>query len=209
MSKPPAGGSARRGPVIAIIIAAVVGAALVAVAFSGGKKKSVAGEVNPVAVTGTALAKYDSTLATDPAVGTKPPELAGKQFDGSALSIVPGGKAKLVTFVAHWCPHCQREVPLIVSWLPTKPSTLDVLAVSTAVDPSAANYPPSTWLTKVKYTVPTLTDDAKSSAAAAWGLPGYPYLVLLKADGTVAARYSGEMALADLDAWVKKGLGLS
>jgi thiol-disulfide isomerase/thioredoxin len=213
---PPKPSSSRRGPLIAVVVAAVVALVLVVVAV-GSRKKDAApavggvAQVHPVTVTGTALPAYDSKLSPDPAVGTKPPELSGQAFDGAAVSIVPGGKAKLVVFVAHWCPHCQREVPRLVEWLASgsKPASLEVVAVSTSVDEPRGNYPPSAWLAKEKFAVPTLTDDTKQPAAAAWGLSGYPYLVLVKADGTVAARFSGELEIADLDAWVKKGLGLA
>ena len=204
----------RRLPIIVIIAAAVVGAAVFAVATGG--KKSTAGEVNPVTVIGTPLPALpkDTTAAdpaADPAVGLRPPELSGKRFNGDALTIAPGGRAKLVLFIAHWCPHCQREVPRIVTWISSgqKPASLDVLAVSTDVDPAGGNYPPSKWLARENFTVDTMTDDANRSALKAWGQGGFPFVVLVKADGTVAARTSGEMEIADLDAWVRKGLGIT
>lgn len=218
MSKNQPSPGRKAAPIIAVLVAAVLGAVLIAV-LTGGKKDdpsaadgSGVAQVRPVTVTGTPMPKLESGAATDAAVGTKPPEIAGQGFTGKAVSIVPGGKTKLVVFVAHWCPHCRAEVPRIVQWMSEgkKPATLDVYAVSTSVDASAVNYPPSTWLDKEKFTVPTIADDDKQSAAAAWGLPGYPYLVLLNADGTVAARTSGELGSVDaIDAWVKKGLGAS
>ncbi len=218
MSNPQPSRSRKAAPIIAVAVAAVLGAVLIAV-LTGGKKNDPAAadgsgvaQVRPVTVTGTPLPKLDSKAATDAAVGTKPPELAGQTFTGKAVSIVPGGKTKLVVFVAHWCPHCRAEVPRIVQWMAggKKPATLDVYAVSTAVDPTAVNYPPSSWFDTEKFIVPTIADDDKQSAAAAWGLPGYPYLVLLNADGTVAARSSGELGSPEaIDAWVRKGLGLS
>ena len=215
-NNPPKPSPSRRGPLIAVVVAAVVAIVLVVVAVASNTKDETpvavagAGEVHAVTVTGTPLPSYDSKATPDPAVGTKPPELSGQTFDGSAVSIVPGGKAKLVVFIAHWCPHCQAEVPRLVQWMASgsKPASLDVVAVSTAVSEPRGNYPPSAWLSQANFTVPTLTDDAKQAAAEAWGLSGYPYLVLLKADGTVAARISGELEIADLDAWVKKGLAL-
>lgn len=217
MSKTAPSSGRKAAPIIAVVVAAVLGAILVAV-LTGGKKDdpsaadaSGVAQVRPVTVTGTPLPELSDPKA-DKAVGTKPPELSGQSFTGKAVSIVPGGKAKLVVFVAHWCPHCRAEVPRLVEWMNsgTKPANLDVYAVSTAVDPGAVNYPPSSWLDKEKFVVPTIADDDQGSARAAWGLPGYPYMVLLKADGTVAARSSGELgSAAAIDAWVKAGLGLS
>ena len=47
------------------------------------------------------------------------PRWTGQSFDGTPLAINPGdGKPKLVVFVAHWCPHCQAEVPrVLVQWM--------------------------------------------------------------------------------------------
>ena len=87
---------------------------------------------------------------SDPAVGKAFPEFSGTSaMDGQPLTIAKDGRPKLVLFVAHWCPHCQREVPVIKKWLDANKRTdFDVLAVSTAVDASKGNYPPLSWLTK-------------------------------------------------------------
>lgn len=206
---------------VPLIVAGVVGFAIVAAlaTFATGTKKSsspaavastapgapvAAGAVAPaenqaVTVSGTALAKL--AKGTDPAIGLKAPALAGYSFDGSPVSVQPGSSPMLVLFVAHWCPHCQREVPVIVKYMADGkvPAGMKVVAVSTAVSSDAANYPPSAWLAKVGFTAPVLADGKDQEAAAAYGLPGYPYFVVLKADGTVAARVSGEKTVAELD----------
>jgi thiol-disulfide isomerase/thioredoxin len=214
MSKTQTSPGRKAAPIIAVAVAAVLVAVLIAVLTGGSKDDpAAAGEdgvaqVRPVSVVGTPLAALAE--GADAAIGTKPPELAGQTFTGQPISIVPGGKAKLVVFVAHWCSHCQAEVPRLVEWMASgaKPATLDVMAVSTSVDPAQNNYPPSSWLDREKFIVPTMADDARGTARDAWGLPGYPYMVLLKADGTVAARSSGELGGVDaIDAWVKAGLG--
>jgi thiol-disulfide isomerase/thioredoxin len=204
----------KAGPIIAVAGAAVLVAVLIAVFVGGSKDDPSAADgdgvaqVRPVQVIGTPLPEYDA--ADDTAIGARPPELAGQNFSGQNITIVPGGKAKLVVFVAHWCSHCQAEVPRLVEWMAAgkKPAELDVMAVSTAVNAAQGNYPPSAWLDREGFVVPTIADDAQGSARTAWGLPGYPYMVLLEADGTVAARSSGELGSVDaIDAWVKAGLG--
>ena len=195
-----------------LVIVAVAAAVSLAVVFAlvGGKSSSkpkVPGETQPVTIVGSALKKFAD--GTDPMVGTKAPTLEGKAFDGSARSITPGdGKATLVLFVAHWCPHCQREVPRIVAWEQAGqvPAGLQIRVVSTSVDPASGNYPASAWLAKVGVTDPVMADDDKSSAAAAYGLPGFPYFVLLRADGSVAKRFSGEIEAADLTKLINEAL---
>jgi hypothetical protein len=68
-----------------------------------------------------------------------------------------------------------------------------VVGVSTGVDATAPNYPPSTWLEEEGWPFPVLADDEAGSAASAYGLNGFPFLVLIDADGRVSARYSGEL----------------
>ncbi|MFM9014446.1 MAG: TlpA family protein disulfide reductase, partial [Gemmatimonadota bacterium] len=114
------------------------------------------------------------------------------------------GKPQVIVFFAHWCPHCQREVPIIVSL--AKGGTFDGIAlggVSTGTTDQAVNYPPSAWLDRVGWPAPVLVDTANQTAAEAYGLTGYPFLVFVNEDGTVAGRWSGEMPEADLEAVVE------
>src|SRR5690606_24156727 len=84
----------------------------------------------------------------DPAVGMTIPRVSGTTLDGDERTIEPGGTAKVIVFVAHWCGHCQAEVPRLVEHLKTTPMPDDVelVAISTNVDAKAPNYPPSAWL---------------------------------------------------------------
>ena len=66
------------------------------------------------------------------------------------------------------------------------------------------NYPPSAWLAREGFTIPTLADDAKSSAASAYGLTSFPYFVAMDAKGNVVARVSGELTEAQFDDLVAK-----
>jgi thiol-disulfide isomerase/thioredoxin len=162
----------------------------------------------PVTVTGPPLPTYTGK-GTDPAIGMTPPTLDGENFVGSPVVIAPGtGGPMLVVFVAHWCPHCQREVPRLVSWIAagTPPANLQIFAVSTAVDKKAGNYPPAAWLAKVGWSKQVLADDDKGTAAQAWGLPGFPYFVLVGADGEVKLRLSGEVDIDDLTKMVNQAL---
>ena len=151
-------------------------------------------QTRPVDVTGSALPVLPDA-ATDPAVGQPIPELHGHTFDDTPISITRDGRAKLVLFVAHWCPHCQREVPLLVDYLESHslPDNVDLVTVATGTTPDRPNYPPSAWLERERWPAPVLVDDADGTAAQAFGLPGYPYFVAVDASGTVVARTSGEI----------------
>jgi cytochrome c biogenesis protein CcmG, thiol:disulfide interchange protein DsbE len=156
-------------------------------------------QVRTVTVEGQPLAELDPQ-GQDPAAGQNAPTLEGSSFDGSAVSVRPGSQPKLVIFVAHWCPHCQREVPRIVSWLESgPPEGLDMVVVATATDPNRPNYPPSEWLDEEGLDLPVMADDANGTAARAYGLSGYPYFVLLDANNRVIARDGGELSTGELD----------
>ncbi len=160
-------------------------------------------ELGTVTVDGTSLPGYDGG-APDPATGLVPPTLTGQDFAGRPVSIVEDGKPKVVMFLAHWCPHCRREVPEVQSWLDANGMPADVAfyAVPTATTEGRDNYPPSKWLLGENWTVPVLVDDAAGTAAASWGLRSYPYFVAVGADGTVVKRASGELTQAEFYALI-------
>ena len=160
-------------------------------------------ELGTVSADGTALAPYDGT-SPDLAVGLVPPELTGQDFAGAPVSITDDGEPKVVMFLAHWCPHCQREVPKVQSWLDANgmPAGVSLYAVPTATAEGRDNYPPSQWLLGKNWTVPVLVDDAAGAAATAWGLHSYPYFVAVGPDGTVVKRASGELSEAEFYALV-------
>jgi cytochrome c biogenesis protein CcmG/thiol:disulfide interchange protein DsbE len=162
----------------------------------------------PVTVTGTPLAPLPSK-GVDPAVGVTPPTLVGANFTGTPITITPGtGGPMMVVFVAHWCPHCQREGPRLVSWIAagSPPANLQIFAVSTAVDKTAGNYPPAAWLAKVGWPKPVMADDGKGTAAQAWGLQAFPYFVLVGADGKVKFRVTGEVDTDELTKMINQAL---
>lgn len=182
-------------------VAIVATAAIVAlVSTSDDEPAAVPGlsQTQPVAVTGTALPEFDGDAA-DSALGTVAPMLTGSAFDGSPISVRPG-KPTLVIFLAHWCPHCQREVPLLTEWEKSGgvPAGVDVIGVATGTQASAPNYPPSKWLADEKFPFPVMADSEDQVAAGAFGLSSYPYFVLLDSGGKVVQRASGEIDPATL-----------
>jgi thiol-disulfide isomerase/thioredoxin len=190
------------GAVAVIAVAAVV----IAVAASGGGDGSSGTahatkyEQAPVTVAGTNLATFGGNDASDKAVGTTIPTLTGVSvIDGAPVEIKPNGKPQVIVFLAHWCPHCQVEMPRIVSL--AKQGELDgvaVTAVATDTSSNAPNYPPSAWLKRSGWPFPALADSSEYAAARAYGLTAFPFLVFVDAQGNVVKRASGEIAPADL-----------
>jgi thiol-disulfide isomerase/thioredoxin len=151
-----------------------------------------------------ALPPFDANVADDPAVGMTIPTVDGVDFEGEAVSIAPGGDAKVLLFVAHWCPHCQREVPRIQAYLDENPlpEGVELITVSTGVRPDGDNYPPSEWLAREGWQAPVLVDDDQGTVAATYGLSAFPYFVAVDSDGKVVARASGELSTEDFAALV-------
>jgi thiol-disulfide isomerase/thioredoxin len=184
---------------LVVALAAVIA---IAVSAGGGDDKAAAGleQTQPATITGNALAPLPDG-GTDPAVGTKAPEVRGLGFDGTPVDLVNDGKAKVVFFIAHWCPHCQREVPVITKWLAGKDTAPDVslYAVATATSKDRTNYPPSSWLSREGWPVTTMADTNDDEVAKAFGLTAYPFFVAIDSSGSVVARVTGELSTAQLE----------
>lgn len=145
----------------------------------------------PIVTEGEALPELPDG-GTDPAVGSPAPLLEGTDPERSPVRVGQGGEPTVVFFLAHWCPHCQSEVPEIVSLM--EGGELDdvrVVGVLTGTDASAPNHPPVAWLEREAWGGEIILDDEQGTAAAAFGLSGYPFAVYLDADGQVVARTSG------------------
>jgi len=170
-------------------------------------------EAAPLTVTGEPLPEMPSPAAgssftssgDDPAIGKVAPTLEGQTFDGTPLTINPAdGTPKVIIFVAHWCPHCQAEVPRIQEWIDRGklPKGVEIVTVSTSVSPDQTNYPPSKWIAREGWTPQVLVDDKDFSAGNSYGLAGFPYFVMTNGNGEVVARGSGEIPIETFDAAV-------
>lgn len=195
-------------PVFAFAVAAVAAMFVIAIVVTrgGGEEAGIAAggaiqEVAPVEITGDVLPELTDP-ANDKAVGMRAPEVSGEDSTGRKLSISNDGVPKMIVFMAHWCSHCQKELPLLQEWLNgrTEMGEVDLITVNTLVDENQPNYPPSAWYDREGYTMPTLLDDAASTVSDAFGLPGTPYFVFIHADGTVASRVSGSIPISEVEA---------
>ena len=202
-----------------LLAAIIVAAAAIAILLPGLGRQGTGGSSSlPPATAGASQSAVASAIPTitgaslpafkdsngDPAVGQPAPEVAGVDFKGNPVEIAKDGRPKVILFIAHWCPHCQREVPLIQAWVGARgiPAGLDVISVATSIDPSRPNYPPDAWLAREGWTVPVIADPT-NSVATAYGLPAFPYWVFVAPDGTVKARTVGELPIADLQTIIR------
>lgn len=182
-----------------LIIGVVVVAAIVAITSSSDTTSApgTTSEFSAVTVTGDTLPPLDSDT-TDAAIGMTAPVLTGKGFSGNIVTTTPGTPT-LIVLLAHWCPFCQQEVPKLVKWEKSDdvPPGVDVIGIVTATDPARPNYPPSAWLARENFPAlwPVLVDDQERTAGQAFGVSGYPFFVLLDANGKVVQRMSGAVPM--------------
>ena len=168
----------------------------------------------PVTFTGTALPSFDAAINPDPAIGMDAPVLSGLNFSSSPIVMDPATKGPyMVVFLAHWCVHCNAEVPKLISWKNSGavPAGLNVIGVATAVSETAPNYPPAVWFSEKGWPWPVMADEAQGDGAAgkaatAYGASGWPYFVIVGADGKVKARVSGEVEISELQTIVDTAL---
>jgi cytochrome c biogenesis protein CcmG, thiol:disulfide interchange protein DsbE len=143
-----------------------------------------------------------SDPASDPTLGQPAPSITGVDRTGAAVTYTPGGGSpSLVMFLAHWCPHCQNDLPLMVDWLEANPDRLgiDVTAVATGTDRTRPNFPPGPWLEREGWDQPLIMDDEQSTAGQAFGVTSFPFWVVVDADGNVLARFGGALGAEQID----------
>jgi hypothetical protein len=187
------------------ILLVVVLAAIVAIALSGTSPGGLAEPArSTIGVSGDPLPAFTDP-ATDPAVGQPMPTLTGTDLDGEPITIDPSDGPMAVVVLAHWCDHCQAEVPVLVDYLASTgmPDGVRLVGLSTSIDPARPNYPPSSWLENEGWTVPTMVDDGTSRALAGLGLTSFPGFVFIDGDGQVVQRHSGRLSADEFDQAVR------
>lgn len=208
------GGGMRTILYVVLVVVGIAGA--VALGTSGGGSDSttdtvvtVPGGVQPaefqkVSVKGDNLTPMQESGA-DPDAGKAVPSLSGYDLQGRPVSINPAtdGKATMLVFLAHWCPHCNREIPVLNEWRASGkvPTDLRVVGITTGSKADQANWPPSKWMTAMKWPFEVMADSEDQVGAAAMGVAGYPFLVFIDAQGKLSARTSGEIPVEQLQAF--------
>ena len=153
-------------------------------------------ETGAVAVFGEGLPAFAGTDGDD-AVGRMAPDFDATTFNGDTVQVRPGdGTGYVIAFFAHWCPHCQVELPKLTAWIERDgiPAGVEVVGVSTAVYMDRGNLPRS-WFVAEGWPELVLRDSNDSAVAEAYGLRSFPYFVVVGTDGRVRVRVSGGQPL--------------
>jgi thiol-disulfide isomerase/thioredoxin len=209
--KASSGDSMRTILYVVLVVVGIAGA--VALGTSGGSSDTttdtvvtVPGGVQPaeyqkVSSTGGLLAPLPESGA-DTETGKSVAVLKGYDLQGRPVTIDPAGegKATLVVFLAHWCQFCNREIPVLNKWRESGevPTGLRVVGVTTGSKADQANWPPSKWMTAMKWPFEVMADSEAQEAAAAYGVAGYPFMAFVGANGKITARTSGEVPVEQI-----------
>ena len=119
---------------------------------------------------------------------------SGPDQYSNIVSLEKDGNAKALIFLAHWCPHCQREVPAVQEYIDTMgvPDGIDIIAIATSIDKGRENYPPTEWLAREGWTELQIYDIDKKIGDA-YGLNAFPYWVFLDKELKIIARRTGNL----------------
>ena len=150
----------------------------------------------PVGVEGTpiTLPYPEDAGSPDPAVGLPSPVIEALDYDDQPVVIGAPGRAQVLVFLAHWCPVCDQELPTLRDVVAAGgvPDEVDLVFVTTGLDPGRPNWPPKRWLEDAGLGgVTTVRDDVGDPIMRAYGLRAYPAWAVIDAEGTVVARRQG------------------
>ena len=174
--------------VLVVGLAVAIGVSLVAEPLDGNLPE---GETT---ISGDALPEYAGENDINISVGLQAPSFSGPDQNSEIISLEKNGKSKILLFLAHWCPHCQAEVPVVQEYIDTfgLPADVEVIGILTSIDRSRDNYPPHDWLVKEGWSE-TQIYDLDREIGTAYGLNAFPYWVTLDKDLKVVNRVTGEL----------------
>ena len=147
-----------------------------------------------ISVVGDFLPQYAGENDDNIALGLAAPTFSAPDQNSEIFQLEKNGNSKALLFLAHWCPHCQREVPVVQRFIDSNgvPPGIDVIAVATSIDRGRDNYPPQEWLQREGWSE-TQIYDLDREIGEAYGLNAFPYWVFLDKDLNVLARRTGNL----------------
>jgi cytochrome c biogenesis protein CcmG, thiol:disulfide interchange protein DsbE len=179
---------------VAVAVVAFVGVVAVLSANEGADLPSLAEFAGTVAVAGEPVPPLGED-GTDPVAGqVDAPVLTVQDLAGGERVLGAPGQAQVLVFLAHWCPVCDQELPVLrrVIERGDVPADVELVLVTTGLDPSRPNWSPDRWLADAGLGgVLTVRDDTVGRAFTTYGLRAYPAWAAIDSDGVVVARRQG------------------
>lgn len=190
------------------VVGGVLGLALIvwlAISIAGETDIDPSVAFGDVTVEGQPLPFLADPTTADPALGFSAPTVTGSDFDGTSHTVGADGRPKILIFLAHWCPHCQAEVPEVQAWIDQGglPAEVDMYSFTVLTEHVRPNWPPEEWLEEEGWTPPVIMDDEEQSIVTAYGMRGTPFYVVLDGENNNLGRFSGQVGVPGLEAMVR------
>jgi cytochrome c biogenesis protein CcmG/thiol:disulfide interchange protein DsbE len=140
--------------------------------------------------------------ANSPLLGKPAPAIAGPNLlGGPSVSLSSyAGRWVLVNFAASWCVPCQQEMPQLSTFENEHSANRDAAILTVAYDPSDLSNLVS-FMRSSRATWPAVND---GQAVVSYGVGGLPESYLVDPEGTVVAKYVGEIVAAQLNTAIAK-----
>ncbi len=136
-------------------------------------------------------------------VGSQAPDFTTEAVNGSNISLgnATGKEATILVFIASWCPHCNREAP-ILSDLEGKYENLRLIMVG--IDDHDNREKVQEFVTRYGIKGPVAYDPSLGSTYQA---SGYPTIYVIDKNKKITAANSGEVPKYILEGWIEEALG--
>ena len=134
-------------------------------------------------------------------VGEKAPSFTAETVGGGSVPVGDGeAGATMLVFFATWCPHCQREAP-VMSELESQYDDLQLVMVG--ID--AQDNPDKVRQFAEEYDIesPAVYEPLLGSE---YGVSGYPTVYVLDENNKVVGAHSGEAPREVYEAWIEEAL---
>jgi len=190
-------GAPRRLLTVGLPVLAIAVVAIVAVVVSQG------GSASPDTTGASSVRAAGPARSTAFAAGDVIPEFSARGLGGETVAWTDyRGTPTVLSVWAPWCPHCQKELPILDRILKDYP-TVKVVSVVTAVGYHPGPTPEG-FMADHGLSFPVAVDDATGTIAGSLGVTGFPTVYYVAADGTVSTTVVGETSEAAMRAALDK-----
>jgi thiol-disulfide isomerase/thioredoxin len=133
-------------------------------------------------------------------VGEKAPGFTAETVGGGSVSVEGGARATMLVFFATWCPHCQKEAP-VMSELESQYDGLRMVMVG--IDGEDDPEKVQRFVEEYDIESPAVYEPGLGSE---YGVSGYPTTYVLDGDNRVVGAHSGEAPRDVYEGWIEEAL---
>jgi thiol-disulfide isomerase/thioredoxin len=134
-------------------------------------------------------------------VGEQAPGFTAETVGGGSVSVGDGGAgATMLVFFATWCPHCQREAP-VMSELESQYDGLSMVMVG--IDGEDDPEKVRRFVKEYDIESPAVYEPSLGSE---YRVSGYPTVYVLDEDNRVVGAHSGEAPREVYEGWIEEAL---